>query len=255
MSENMADPVGVYQSFAGYYDAYVGDFQGDFPIYLSLLHPRARVLEVGCGTGRLLKPALELDYPVVGIDISDDMLARAQEKLGKYIRQGQLRLLNHNLANAPLAEQFGPVWVSFYTFNYLLEPETALNFLGNLHKSICEGALLVMDLFYPSSLLHPEQEGQWSQREITMGEETVLLRDRRTMQGRVETREQVYQSGDRREEIVTSRWFFDKQEIRGLLSEAGFSNIMVTDGYDPEGFHPIATLERTSSSFVVKACR
>lgn len=249
-----ADAVSVYQNFAAYYDAYVGEFQADFPIYMGSLHPGARLLEIGCGTGRLLKPALELGYPVTGVDISEDMLARAEDKLGKYIRQGRLRLLNHNLANAPLEDKFGPVWVSFYTFNYLLDLETAANFLNNLRRSMASGAFLIMDLFYPASLQHPEQDGKWAMREIPGGEGALILKDRRTLHGKIEEREQIYESGDRQESIVTSRRFFDKQETAGLLAEAGFGCIEATDGYNKGGFHPVTSMERTGSSFMIKAC-
>lgn len=253
-TEFKADPVSVYQSFAAYYDAYVGDFRGDFPLYMDSLYPGARLLEIGCGTGRLLKPALELGYRVTGVDISEDMLARAENKLSQYVRQDKVKLLNHNLVNAPLEDRYGPAWVSFYTFNYLLDQEAAASFLINLRQSMAAGALLIMDLFYPASLLHPEQNGQWSKREIPMGDQRLMLRDRRTLQGKIEIREQIYEDGNRQESIVTSRRFFDKQETANLLAEAGFSGIEITDGYNAGGFHPLAPSERTDGSFIVRAC-
>lgn len=247
-------PAGVYRSFASYYDAYVGDFRGDFNIYLGLLQPGARPLEIGCGTGRLLKPALEHGCYLTGIDISDDMLARAREKLGEYIEQGQLRLLKHNLVDAPLSECYDPVWVSFYTFNYLLDQEEAGCFLANLHKSMSAGAALIMDLFCPITLLHPEMEGLWTQREITVGGQALILRDSRTLQGSIEKRIQVYESADGREEIVTFRRFWNKREISELLGKTGFKHIQFTDGYQAEGFRPLSPSENTAASFVVRAC-
>jgi len=247
-------PTGVYRSFASYYDAYVGDFRGDFNIYLSLLHPGARPLEIGCGTGRLLKPALEQGYHITGIDISDDMLDRAREKLGGYIEPGQLSLLKHNLVDAPLSECYDPVWVSFYTFNYLLDQEEACTFLANLRKSMSTGAALIMDLFCPTTLLHPEMEGLWIQREITVEGRTLILRDSRALQGSIEKRIQVYEGAEGQEEIVTLRRFWNKQEIAELLGKTGFGDIQFTDGYDAEGFHPLSPAENTATSFVVKAC-
>lgn len=255
MSEEMAQPVQVYSSFASYYDAYVGDFQGDFEIYLSLLEPQDRPLEIGCGTGRLLKPALERGYQVTGVDISDDMLDRAREKLSNYINQGQLILFRHDLADAPLQDAYGPVWVSFYTFNYLLDKESAGRFLSNLYRSMRTGALLVMDLFCPSPLLHPELQGQWSQRQITIEKQMITLKDSRTMQDRIEKRIQIFEGVVGKEEIVTFRRFWDKQEMLELLRQSGFQEIEVTDGYDQKGYHPVDHMESTNSSFVVKACK
>lgn len=49
----------TYQRFAQYYDLYVGDFNADLPLYRSLCAPEHRVLEIGCGTGRVLRAVLE----------------------------------------------------------------------------------------------------------------------------------------------------------------------------------------------------
>src|SRR5688500_3818712 len=48
----------TYQRFARYYDLYVGDFNADLPLYRSLCTPAHHVLEIGCGTGRVLRAVL-----------------------------------------------------------------------------------------------------------------------------------------------------------------------------------------------------
>ncbi|MFC1886487.1 hypothetical protein ACFLZM_05470 [Thermodesulfobacteriota bacterium] len=42
----------IYKEFARFYDAYVGDFKEDLPLYESLCRDRKKILEIGCGTGR-----------------------------------------------------------------------------------------------------------------------------------------------------------------------------------------------------------
>lgn len=64
----------TYKSFARYYDLYVGDFDADLPLYKSLCSREHRVLEIGCGTGRVLRALLQAGVCVTGVDISDDML-------------------------------------------------------------------------------------------------------------------------------------------------------------------------------------
>lgn len=39
----------------------------------------ARVLDVGCGTGRTTRPLADLGFDVVGVDISEEMVVRARE--------------------------------------------------------------------------------------------------------------------------------------------------------------------------------
>lgn len=81
MREDKSSPESVYQAFAAYYDAYVAGFEADFAVYLRLTKPGLKVLEIGCGTGRVLKPLLESGASVVGVDISHEMLALAHNKL------------------------------------------------------------------------------------------------------------------------------------------------------------------------------
>lgn len=49
----------TYRKFSQYYDPYVGDFDADLPVYKSLCRPQESILEVGCGTGRILQSFLQ----------------------------------------------------------------------------------------------------------------------------------------------------------------------------------------------------
>jgi 2-polyprenyl-3-methyl-5-hydroxy-6-metoxy-1,4-benzoquinol methylase len=60
---------------------HLGD-EEDFEFYLSLsrrLAPR-KVLELGCGTGRITFPLAELGFEVVGLDNQTDMLRTADKR-------------------------------------------------------------------------------------------------------------------------------------------------------------------------------
>jgi len=52
----------------------------------------SRVLELGCGTGRLTLPLAQAGHEVTGIDLSPAMLARAREKLAAEPRSVQDRV-------------------------------------------------------------------------------------------------------------------------------------------------------------------
>ena len=60
----------TYQKFAEYYDAYAGAFEKDLAVYKSFCHPDERILEVGCGTGRVLQSFLKDGFRLTGVDIS-----------------------------------------------------------------------------------------------------------------------------------------------------------------------------------------
>jgi SAM-dependent methyltransferase len=52
---------------------------GEPPIVHAAVPDGASILELGCGTGRLLRPLAGLGHPVLGVDESPDMLARVPD--------------------------------------------------------------------------------------------------------------------------------------------------------------------------------
>lgn len=52
---------------------------GEAPIVHSAVPDCASILELGCGTGRILRPLAELGHPVLGVDESAAMLARVPD--------------------------------------------------------------------------------------------------------------------------------------------------------------------------------
>src|SRR5436309_7814160 len=62
------------------YDAF--PFDADVPLYLELAAVQAgTILEVACGTGRVLLPLARAGHRITGLDASPHMLALAREKL------------------------------------------------------------------------------------------------------------------------------------------------------------------------------
>jgi SAM-dependent methyltransferase len=52
---------------------------GEPEIVHAAVPPGASILELGCGTGRILRPLAALGHPVTGVDDSADMLARSPD--------------------------------------------------------------------------------------------------------------------------------------------------------------------------------
>jgi SAM-dependent methyltransferase len=52
---------------------------GEPEIVHAAVPPGASILELGCGTGRILRPLAALGHPVTGVDDSEDMLARSPD--------------------------------------------------------------------------------------------------------------------------------------------------------------------------------
>ena len=152
--EVMMTAYDTYAKFARYYDAYTREFDDDVLFYTSLCRSGEKIVEIGCGTGRVLRPILEHGFPITGIDVSPEMLALAKARLAPFARQELVKLSQYNVLHAPLPEQFDLALVTFYTFNYILEqPE---RFLSNLFLSLTDRAICVLDLFVPKTLRYPK---------------------------------------------------------------------------------------------------
>ena len=84
---------------------------GEPEIVHAAVPPGAAILELGCGTGRLLRPLAALGHPVLGVDESPDMLARIPDLPTVRSTIEELRLdrtfgvvlLASNMINAPAA--------------------------------------------------------------------------------------------------------------------------------------------------------
>src|SRR6187397_903528 len=61
------------------------------------------VLELGCGTGRIAVPAAQAGARIVGIDRSEEMLARARRRVKRGRLSGRLSLVRGDIRALPFA--------------------------------------------------------------------------------------------------------------------------------------------------------
>jgi len=102
----------------------------------------AAVLDVACGTGALERLLLN-DNPaqtIVGVDISEQMLTQAQQKLSGYDTVSFQQAIASQL---PFPDQSFDVVVSANAFHYFPEPELALKEMKRVLKP--GGQLMILD--------------------------------------------------------------------------------------------------------------
>ncbi len=72
----------MYQQLADFYDAIHADLTGDIPFVITQAEAAGRqIIELGCGTGRLLLPLARQGFHLLGVDNTPAMLAQAQARL------------------------------------------------------------------------------------------------------------------------------------------------------------------------------
>ncbi len=134
-----------YDQMAAVYDqrwsAYIANTLSFLKTW-AMISPQAAVLDVACGTGELERLVLT-EYPtqqIVGVDISEKMLAIAKQKCHAYPN------VSFHLANAsalPFASNSFDVIVSANAFHYFDHPLAALGEMKRVLKP--DGTVVIMD--------------------------------------------------------------------------------------------------------------
>lgn len=139
----------MYDDFAGVYDTLMDDYDYDAwsQHYIELMQiygkAPARIAECACGTGSLSVRFAQKGYHVTGVDLSNSMLRRAEEKARKwgveaaFVRQDMKKLALTRRVDAVLATCDG--------VNYLTREEDVLAFFAAAYASLKPGGVLCFD--------------------------------------------------------------------------------------------------------------
>ena len=239
-----------YDFFSYYYDICKGQFTDDLPLYLSICKRGDTIIEIGCGTGRILKAFLEKGYNITGVDISNKILNVAKRKLYNYTKINKLKLINHNFVISPITQTYTRILISFYTINYLLSTSELQSFLNNIYLSMRKNSAIIIDLFYPELYIKPEVENQWMFRSVYSDERNLILKYRKKMIGSIEERIQFFIEDTTKREIITYRRYIPKQDIYNKLEKIGFKNIKLWDGYTIHDIDSYNSGEKVYMNFV-----
>jgi SAM-dependent methyltransferase len=110
------------------------------------------VLEIGCGTGRVLIPTARAGIEITGLDLSEHMLEVCRRRLLAEPDevQSRIQLLRMDMRNFELGCQFRLVTVPFRPFQHLTTVEDQLSCLASIRRHLLPGGRLILDLFNPS---------------------------------------------------------------------------------------------------------
>ncbi len=103
-----------------------------------------RVLEAGCGTGRLVVRLAELGYEVAGFDLNRSALAFLRQRL---VERGlQADIFEADMSSFRVPRKFDMLLNPLNTFRHLLTEEAALGHLQCVAASLKQGGLFVLSL-------------------------------------------------------------------------------------------------------------
>ena len=109
------------------------------------------VLEIGCGTGRVLIPTARAGIEIMGLDLSDHMLDRCRANLSSESDEvrSRVKLVKGDMRSFDLGRQFLLVTLPFRPFQHLTTVEDQLSCLASARAHLSDGGRLILDLFNP----------------------------------------------------------------------------------------------------------
>jgi SAM-dependent methyltransferase len=204
------------------------------------------VLELGCGTGRVLIPTARAGVDIVGVDLSSHMLDVCRHRLQQEPAEVQqrVRLIQADMRAFELNENFTLATLPFRPFQHLLTVQDQLACLTSIRRHLVDDGALILDLFNPSLdfLVNRAIGEEFAEEpEFTMPDGRKIVRRHKTVAqdrfnqiGDFELIYYVTHPGGRQERLVHAfrmRYLF-RFEAEHLLARAGFEVQNLYADYD-----------------------
>ncbi len=233
----------ISPEFPRLFDAQYAAFDEDLPLWLALAAEAAGpILELGCGTGRVLAALARAGHPVEGLDREPGMLARAARRLAPHA----VPLHCADLRDFRLDHPYALILLPCNTFALLDDGEAAA-MLACARRHLLPSGRLAAEVPTPeearaltsaadgpvATFLEPE-----SGHPVQLYAECSGSADGR----RVDIAwhyDTLLPDGEVRRTTVRSRFHLRRRsEIRRLLSSAGFASVRFLGDYDRTPYRP-----------------
>jgi len=128
----------------------LGDLSPQYEIFMQYLKPDARILDLGCGSGRDSKYFIERGYAVEAADGSPELCRIAGEYLGKPVKNLMFQDMDYT-------ESFDAVWACSSLLH--VPPDELPGILSKVGKALKPNGIFYMSFKYGS--FSGERYGRW----------------------------------------------------------------------------------------------
>jgi SAM-dependent methyltransferase len=238
----MIDPPEYAAVHARWYDGAYAARRADAAFYRVLARQTGGpVLEVGCGTGRVLLPIARDGLACVGLDASPMMLdvLRASDP------PPTLRLVTASMQDFDLGpERFRLIFSAFRPLQHLYTVEDQLACLACVRRHLAPDGLFAFDVFQPDlARLACAEEPEYEESRFSEGDDeivrlTSVRRDLATQTQEITMRFERRRGGEvlgDEVERFRMRWYH-RYEVEHLLARAGFAIVALYGDFDRRPF-------------------
>jgi len=234
MDEKNADGLPSIFDDGEIYDLIGGDVPYGLDFYVALARQATGpVLDIACGTGRILLPCLQAGVDIEGLDLFEPMLKKLRAKAAALGLAP--RLHRADMSDFSLTRRFAQIMIPFNAFIHNMTQESQIRCLALCHEHLLPGGRLTFDTFFPALefVSTPEKtrvlEGEFPHPQTGL---PVRMYDTRT----VDRVSQMFHSLNEIELLAAdgsvqavhrtydSSRFFYRHEMELLLRVAGFAD-------------------------------
>lgn len=222
-----------YKEFSQIYDVLMDDI--DYEKWTSFIinktYGSRKFLEAACGTGSITQLLAEANLRVTAFDLSQDMLMRAYEKLG---RSPGVRLLNMEMTSFKIDDKFDAAICCCDGINYINEGEVS-KFFNNVYNHLQDNATFIFDMstkykyesmfndtyvYDDGEIFYVWENNMDELNNVVNMEINFFIKDSSNKFSRINE--------------IQTQYIHSQETIKKLLAKAGFSNIEVYDDYNNE---------------------
>lgn len=123
----------------------------DVPFYLEQITADTEILELGCGTGRVLIPLAPKCRKITGVDYSADMIDKCRRKLKAInVDVSKAALSVGDITKLDLGQKFDLVIAPFRVMQALETDEEVDGFLATVKRHMASGGAAILNVFRPN---------------------------------------------------------------------------------------------------------
>jgi SAM-dependent methyltransferase len=197
-----------------------------------------RILELGCGSGRITKALARDGHSILATDLSDAMLARARTNLSSLaaVQRDRVSLERADMRDLDLEERFPLVIAGFNTLEHLYDLDDVMRCFDRVREALAPGGMFIFDVQNPeprnlcrdpkrrwgrTKFRHPETRERW---EYSTNE--VYDRERQILFIRLYYKCLDDAQGEPERVVRLAQRQFYPQELEALVALAGFETVL-----------------------------
>ncbi len=230
-----------YDLIAPFYDIEHMRFTEDLDLYSNFAELcGGKILELACGSGRLLLPLAREGYALTGVDTSAAMLERARHHLQAEELAAHCKLLQQDICALHLEQKFRLAFIALGSFGHITTRKDQQRVLASVRTHLSPGATFILDISNADARYMENLTGQVLHQGTWQVEEHMLTHfvspassPQQHLLELTHFYEQYQQGGSVQRTTITTRlYLFERNEIELLLEQAGFVIKGIYGDYD-----------------------